>query len=561
MSLTWQKFIDAEKSFKIYLVKIKPYKKYDSFSVHSGATHKKNVNEKIIACRFDLTGLTLGTDENSLSAGEFFYKESTKELFIRCPGDVTPSIGSVYGYFYIYFCNRYDKNIGDPDGVYWRESIDEMPTVTRGRSGTLTRLTVSFGELSIRNGDNFFNDIWMEYFWNDIECEILITGFVYGSKPEQKTWLPWANAKTIFKGCLRRKSFTDNLVKFEICDLIDLLDIPFPLSTYDSTTYTNLDPNAEGQPIQRGYGILKGIKAVQIDTTGNGSYKIDDQTINSFDSIYDEDGATLSTSSTDTTKGEFTLSAATSKAVFVNYTKNTGAGSPYNRAGSIKKEILENVLGIAAANIDLNSYTTLDTDRPYTLGISIKEQTPIVEVFDFINRSVLAEDITSRDGKLKTRKITKPAAGDPDQQVYDEEQNLIGEEGPEIEISNVNVASSVLIGYEQNHSLPEELQFKYEAGTGAGTDFETIKIITINTALVNSADAATVTGIYKTFIEKPEIFIKFKTPIKPFSQFVGETFKFSRRTGKGPDSLTAYWKILKINENFNTNQTEILGVQ
>ena len=104
--------------------------------------------------------------------------------------------------------------------------------------------------------------------------------------------MPWANKKTILKGLCKRESYNDREVVFKLGEIFDFFATTFPLTEFTSATYSNLDTEAEGRNIPRGYGVVKGVQAVQTDTT-NYTYKFNDQTVTSIDAVYDEDGATL----------------------------------------------------------------------------------------------------------------------------------------------------------------------------------------------------------------------------------------------------------------------------
>ena len=557
MALTWQQFIDTENSLKVYLARLRPYQEYTGWTLVSGTLYKKSITQKIVHVRFDRENMALGSSETTLNPGEWFYKDSTSELFVELTGGADPAAGNVYGYYYLFFSTHYNRLMGDPDDNYWNELIEGVPAIERGRDGTLSRDTISFGELAIKNGGGFFNSLWNTVFLDQIQLELFVTGYVLQPITNTEDWLPWASKKQIFKGLAARARYTDALVTFSVADFLDLLFIDFPLAQYDTTTWPNLDPNVVGQPIHRGYGILRGIEAVQIDTT-TFKYKFDDQGVTSIQAVYDETGATLARASDNLPAGETTLTAATTKRVFVDYTKNIGS-TPFNRPGEIKKEILTNVLKIADADIDTAAYDTLDTARPYALGVSVPEIVPVSEIFDLINRSVLAEENTDRLGKITTQKKAKPAAGDPNQQVYDDTLNIL----PPIEFAATieNLADAVLVGYDRDYSKSEADGFKFVTGDAVANDYESINITTIPTALTKSADAAAIAAAYKPFIDKPELSVNFNTPLKCFDQKVGDTFTYSRPAGKGPTGLGAYWKISRMRENFVANITELTGVQ
>ena len=554
MSLTFQQFIDNEHHFKVYLVKIRPYQEITGFTLHSGAVYKKTVTDKIVHCRQNLVAMTAGASA-SLSAGQWFYDSSTEELYVRMLDDSSPSGSNVYAYHYLYFSTYYSPELGDPDNNYWTDQIKNIPEITRGRSGTLSRVTTTFGKLKFFNGDNYWKDKWNSLKLDFVQFEIYLSGFVFKVSDRTKDWLPWANKKTILKGLCKRESYSDKEVIFKLGEIFDFFASTFPLTEYSTSTYSNLDTGATGRSIHRGYGILKGIEAVEIDTT-NYTYKFDDQAVTSIDAVYDSDGTTLSTSSTSTTNATVTLSSSTNKTVYVDYTKTVGTSS---RAGSIKLEILQNVLGIATADIDTAAYSTLDTDRPYTLGISIPSKKPILDIFKEINESVLAEDNVNRDGQFTTKKIVKASSGDANQQTYTDYLNVLGE--PQFDQNIDNLANRILIGYDRDHSKEEANQYKFQSVDALGNEYELVKVLTIPTALRSSSDATAIGTAYVPFLNAPETQVKFKTTLKPFSQWVGETIKYDRPAeDDGPSGGSAYWKILRIRENYSKGTTEIIGV-
>lgn len=547
MALTFQQFIDDPNSFHVRLVKLRPYKKLSGWSLDSGSVYKTTFARDSLnqgdpaAVRHALTDLPLAASRAAMSAGDWFYDAASSLLYVWLSGGADPAGQDVYAYFWLYFCEPCEKNYFDATND-WKGLVLETPEISRGRYSTFDRLANSFGDLGLSNVTHFFDSIWTGYFLDNIEFEMIVYGYVLDPVTQAKNWLPWADARTVMRGLAGRGRFAANEASFEVKDFLDYLSIPFPLASYGVSTWPNLDPGRDGQPVHIGYGPLVGIEAVLIDSAAN-KYKFNAESVTSIDNgPYDENGTALGTSSTSTANAEFTLTAPHSGRVFIDFTRDVGTGATKNRGGTIKKHILLNVLGVASANVDSTAYDTLDTDRPYVLGISIPARQPVSDIFDEINRSVLAEDNTTRDGLLTTNKIAKPTSGDPDQQTYSDYSNVIGE--PVVTVEASRLARSVNVGYMRDRSRPDSAQYRFTSGAGAGNDYPLLEDAEILTALTAKADADAIAAAYKPFIEKPVAVIEIETRLKPYAQYVGQTIEYS----DSPGGFGLYWKILRFQQ-------------
>lgn len=542
----WTTFKESGNSKAVYLVKLRPYQELSGFALDGGSVYKKSFAQKTVACRFNLTWLTLAVSRVAMSAGDFYYDAATQALYVWLAGGANPATGRTFAYFYMYF-STLER---DYDGVnVWREKLKTVPDFNRGRDGFLDRIATSYGNLNFFNA-GYWDSIFAAYEFYNAQVEVILTGYLRSPVTARPAFLPWAEAKTIMRGVVLPDSYADAEVSFKFFDNLKLLETPFPLSKYDLATWPNLDPSADGQAVHRGYGALKGIRAVEVDTTAK-RFKIDDQAIASIQAVYDDTGVIAHTAYL--SAGEFTVTAYQGT-VYCDYTKNIGSGPNYS--ADIKKEIFKNVLGLTDADLDLTSFTALNTARPYALGISVPDPRPIYEIFDEINESILAEDATDRDGRFVTSAIAKPSASDPGTQTYTGYKNVLRD--PKITAVWDNVAGNVRLGYARDFSRSGDDQWLYTSAIAGGVKYPEAADLTFQTAIVSKADADSVAALRIPFHDRPEWVCEFVSRIKPFDQSVGQTVKYDRvAEGKGPSGLGAYWKIVGIDENKHENRLTI----
>ena len=173
---------------------------------------------------------------------------------------------------------------------------------------------------------------------------------------------------------------------------------------------------SENEPYPICYGLTRNISPVLIDPNEKGGrYTVNNGQIDDILNIYDN-GVLLSPPSASYIKynslGEFVLKkrpVGTVTADIQGIYNTTWLTSIAN----IIEHIVLNFGELTASEIENTSFSDFDTDRPYTVGIYIKERQNILDILDELLNSVGGYYVGSRDGKLRIGYIKDPSLNTP----------------------------------------------------------------------------------------------------------------------------------------------------
>ena len=257
--MAWEDFANKSTSEKIVLAWVHSSARPIEWALDVGAVYRR-VDEFVINANVDGADYNEGTN-SSLSSGMWWYDPTTRTIYLRMSDDSNPSLNNLLRLDYrFFFANSpinlpYDLSSGEV--VHYEGRLFSLPVAKQQiEASDLIGIAVeSSGNISFHNTDGYFDDKFDRYFWENKEVKT----FSYSE----------SGIRNLFKGLIQNKSFTRNLVNFQLKDfLYKLRDNSF------SSIYTTADGSLNNDIIGRYkrviYGKTTGLRIQSIDQVVDG---------------------------------------------------------------------------------------------------------------------------------------------------------------------------------------------------------------------------------------------------------------------------------------------------
>lgn len=293
-----------------------------------------------------------------------------------------------------------NKLVGTP---YFTRRI---PEVFYGNS------VAGFGEITIDNSEGDL-DGWLSHGWDGRDITIRLGN---------SEWA-YTDFQIILEGKIERLVIdSDTKLRLEIRDKQKLLDVAVQSNVMPSTS-----PDADA-PVPLCFGECFNVHAVQYDPTTL-TYQVHDGAINDITAVYDN-GVALTLSGDACATGGYTKNNATGQFTLCNapagdITADVQGAKPSTylvKPGEIIREIVTRSNGVGLSDpsdLDTASFTTMDTDCTYTLGLYITDRRNCMDVLDDIVKSCGGYYGFTRDGLFQVGLFDVPATSTNDLQDYD----------------------------------------------------------------------------------------------------------------------------------------------
>lgn len=261
-------------SQKSVLVTIKPSKRLQVWTVHSGSVYKKVVENYVVGVKEAGTALTEVASIAAISsASKYFFDAVNKTLYVRTSGSVDPSNVFLSATFIMTYANvptiqPYDLSSGF--SVEFDSRVSSIGKVSQEIDPQELFGISLEGNCSITliNSDGYFDDIYDTYVWENAYVSIY-------------SWFPSTaitDAAVIFKGYIKSKSFSSVSVTFSAGDFVSQLNDNVKTGQFSASDGTLLD-SFIGTPKPRIYGRVTGKKLISTDCilegfTGTGTISL-----------------------------------------------------------------------------------------------------------------------------------------------------------------------------------------------------------------------------------------------------------------------------------------------
>lgn len=262
--MTYASLLSSEGIESQYLVVIKPRRLASvTWTLVSGTKYKQSFSfGEIVALSDDGTSQTQASS-SSLSDGIWYHDTSDDFLYIDIGSN--PALSDIVYTYELYF-GTFDAHFyRDPlDNstrvVYFEPLITKSPQISQSSTddlfGVLPTVTTS---ITISNTTQFIQEHVYESSFNNAEIKI------YHYLDE----LTVANTKLVAKGFCGNVNYRENETSIEVFDNRALFEKEFRhnigLSFFATSALAGLDPDFEGKPIRKVYGVVDKFIPVNID--------------------------------------------------------------------------------------------------------------------------------------------------------------------------------------------------------------------------------------------------------------------------------------------------------
>lgn len=262
--MSYSTLLNEENINAQYLVVVKPARRVTSWTLHSGSVYYSDFSLGYVSSVTENGAEYTAGASASLSASQFYYDEQAGRLYARTSGGGSPSAQFMVVTYELYF-GTFDAHFyRDPtdnttDEVYWDPLIERTPILKSSVSDVeLGFLPTSRTGITLNNAEHIFEKhLYDSSFKNK---DIL----VYHWLDDLET----GNIKLILRGMMGNISYSKSRLTIEILDPVTVFDNEFRFGTnnfYNTTLYTDLDPNKFGKPIRYVYGMVDGFVPINLD--------------------------------------------------------------------------------------------------------------------------------------------------------------------------------------------------------------------------------------------------------------------------------------------------------
>ncbi len=332
------------------------------------------------------------------------------------------------------------------------------------------------------------------------------------------------------KGTLSAPQVGTSSATLRLRDKTRVLDLPLHLNRYAGTNSAGSGAEGEatdikGQVKPYGFGRVKHAPAILVNTQ-KWIYQVHDGAIQAIDAVYDKglaltsDGDVANLAALEAwvpVAGRFKTCLALglvrihtepNKPLTVSFQGNA-TGSYINKTGAIIQRILTDVCGIPTAEINTSSFSTLDTDLPYEVGLweageitrSAAIQKLLASVAGYLTidraglwtvgylKSPTGSAVLTLDEDLLSE-VERVATGNAEQDLPVKTINLRW--GPyEVQFGEQDLLPASTIGDTFRAGLLQQWRTSTNTSATVAQTYLLAPTITIDTRIVSSADAAT----------------------------------------------------------------------
>lgn len=503
--------------------------------------------------------------------GTFFYDRDTGAVVLHLAGDEDPTGHTVVGFFWLCLSNRQGVAFtpeGNYDPVDYKPYLGEesIPNLTQSVADYYTAaVQIQFGSISCTN-DGWWYTVRTRYLWNNKEVYVRLgqAGDDYG------------DFMLVFPGRIRRPTFGDAAVEFEVKDMRvgTLGDIP--TERFSAATYPNIEDGAVDKEIPVLFGEKTNITPTLIDSATN-KYKISQTTwggltfpLEAVTAVY-KAGAllTLTTDYTvDLTNGEITLAATAGDALVTVDAKgicckfNLTDGAPTYEYAETAAHFLFFVLnvmnGIPVAFLNLQSFQELSVGRTQKLAWYLDACRPTTDFVRLLQQSAIFHLVPLLDGTFsaiyyrRAVPVDAPALDDLDFTSF------------KIWAEADNVYKSVAVKYAMD---PSTQLWKVSTWTQDSAQWlhDEGRTLTVETALTATAEAEAIRDFYVQMVQAPADKVTAGVNLTALDFYPTEKVILSRQI-EGSYQETpieilnaAVYRILSLNKNLATGAVDFVA--
>ncbi len=385
---------------------------------------------------------------------------------------------------------------------------------------------ISSGSVILLNGRGFFDQIARRWIWNNKDAKLLLGG----------DSLPYSEYTCSFAGKILESSFTKNDFTLQIESKSFALLRSLPINNFWTSTWANLDPQAEGKPIPYYWGSYSAAQAPLVTcinsayTPNDSQWKICDcafHPIKSITQVYIDYGAgsgwqTIAHANADLANATFTIAVVPvlgTTRVKVAFEGYHSGGVLIEGAPEIIEDLLLNQCGYAAADLNAASFTASKALSNCTLNAAVERETEALTIIETACQSDLAFFDEDGEGLLRYRTWEPSASGTIP--VLAKEEIL---EPPEILDDSSKLYWKVKVGYSWMGDTDQPL-YTEASTTTSKYKYSRNDYLTIDTYLRSKADADQLAGRLNWITRDPSPVISLTLKAGQIDKTLGDKVK------------------------------------
>ena len=255
----------------------------------------------------------------------------------------------------------------------------------------------------------------------DRGLDSLLTGFALNGRRvtvrHGRDTFDYGDFGVLFRGVIVGASASPDVVRFDVRDALDNLDVPLQTTYYAGTGGNEGGDDLAGKPKPILFGQAFNIPAVLVDAANN-VYQVAAHQINAVTAVRDRGVALNAAPSGVAGLGEYEVDLATGLITLggspdgeVTVDAQGHASPTYvSTTASILLRVLQSFAGLDATEIDLPSFATLESDSTATVGLWIgTESRTIADVIDELLGGIGAFGAVTRAGKISASVFKVPS--------------------------------------------------------------------------------------------------------------------------------------------------------
>lgn len=265
--MAYSSYSAMSSSEKIVLVQAWPAKRLQGWVIHSGSIYKiTSFNfDVIVFISEDGVDLTAATSIAGTTAGKYFHDRANQTIYLRTTGSVDPNSVFIAMIFKQFFSN---VGVAAPHDLSTGFEVPYLPLIKNTSEFGLSldnqnQLGVAIegaGDVTFYNDKTYWASRFDKYIWENKFC------LVYSWSRS----IPITEAKLIYKGKIKSKSYDTKSVKFGLKDLLNEIRANITLDNIIDLPSIRVSDQLGDAKQRLIYGRINGVVPTPIDQIGDG---------------------------------------------------------------------------------------------------------------------------------------------------------------------------------------------------------------------------------------------------------------------------------------------------
>lgn len=270
--MTFAAHIDQASSEKIGLVIMRASYRVTGWSVFSETIYSADFSDQVIELLTeDGTELSVGLDSEALNAGEYYLDRNQGKLFVRTSGSVDPDSVFIAVRVQLFFSN---VGLSAPHDLGSGFEVDFLPlfipdsVLSVGATNTKSLLGIS---ITSGSSLNFVNELgYWDSIFDQYSFETNNVTVYSGARGVDST-----EFEILYKGKIQGKKWSEQLITFEVTDVLDELRSPVSLTDLSDRPNALISNSLSRAKERRIYGKVLGHVLTPIDQITKEGYAIE----------------------------------------------------------------------------------------------------------------------------------------------------------------------------------------------------------------------------------------------------------------------------------------------